>query len=65
MLFGENFNFDVMLCEAKTNNTLDKIEKEKCKWIEENLHIPCYVAYPEKEGRKTIVKLRRWNGNNN
>jgi hypothetical protein len=51
----------LMLVESKTNNKLDKIEKDKMAWIEDNLRIPCYVAYPEKVGRKTEVKLRRWN----
>jgi hypothetical protein len=53
--------FAVQLVECKINNKLDKEEKEKMAWLEENLKIPCFVAYPEKEGRKTIVKLRRWN----
>jgi hypothetical protein len=53
--------FEVQLVESKINNKLDKEEKEKMAWIEENLRIPCFVAYPEKVGRKNQVKLRRWN----
>jgi len=50
-----------ILVESKINNSLDKLEKQKMEWIERELNIPCYVAYPEKIGRKTCVKLRRWN----
>ena len=59
LLFGNTYDFNVILVECKTNNKLDKIEKEKCEWIETNLNIPCYIAYPEKIGRRVNVKLRR------
>lgn len=37
-------NFKPMFVECKTNGYLDKIEKEKVKWIKEKLKIPVFIA---------------------
>ena len=37
-------NFKPMFVECKTNGHLDKIEKEKVKWIREKLKIPVFIA---------------------
>lgn len=36
--------FSVRFVEVKLNKYLDKLEKEKIKWIKNNLHIPVFVA---------------------
>jgi hypothetical protein len=46
--------FHLQLVESKISGKLDKIEKDKCKWIEENLHIPIFIA--TKEGKEIVYK---------
>ena len=58
---GLETHFFPRLIECKTNDKLDKAEKEKCEWIEKNVNIPVFVASPLKSGRKTVIKMRRWN----
>jgi hypothetical protein len=41
--------FEVQLVECKMNGKLDKLEKEKSKWLIDNLHILFYIA---KKGEK-------------
>ena len=47
---GGGYEWKVQLVESKMTGKLDKIEKEKCKWIIENLNIPIFIAsqdYPD------------------
>lgn len=38
--------FDIKLVECKSGRGLDKLEKEKAKWITDNLKIPVFIAQP-------------------
>jgi len=51
-------SFKVKLVECKINGIFDKEEKEKVKWIIENLKIPVEIAYQVKEGRKNKIKYK-------
>jgi len=46
----------VQFIECKMNKYLDKIERKRIKWLKAHFHIPCYIAFQEKEGRKNIIK---------
>ena len=41
---GNSMMYNVRLVESKMAGKLDKIEKEKCDWIKENLKIPVIIA---------------------
>ena len=48
--------YEVIGVEAKSNGILDKVEKEKCKWLlENNIFSRILIAHKEKEGRKIKV----------
>ena len=52
---------EVIGVESKINGKLDKEEKEKCTWLlKNNVFSKIFIAYPEKEGRKIIVKYREF-----
>lgn len=42
----------IMLVESKMAGKLDKIEKQKCDWIKNNLKIPIFIA---SKGEKEII----------
>jgi len=59
--FGPHNYYEVIGVECKTNGYLDKIEKEKCKWLLENkIFSKILISYKEKEGRKIIVKYKEF-----
>lgn len=47
--------FEVQFVECKTNGILDKLEREKSRWIKEKLHIPIFIASKQKIKRKIEV----------
>ncbi len=52
---------EVIGVECKTNGKLDKEEKEKCEWLlKNNVFGKILIAYPEREGRKIIVKYKEF-----
>lgn len=52
--------FQVRFVECKTNGYLDKIEKEKVKWIIENLKIPVFIASKTKVKNKIVVEYKEF-----
>ena len=54
-------NHDINFVECKRGKYLDKIEKEKCAWIEKHLDIPVLVAYPMmKSPRVEVITYKNW-----
>ena len=54
---GFNNIYDVMAVECKTNGYLDKIEREKCRWLlDNNIFSKILIAEKTKEGRKIVIK---------
>jgi len=52
--------WDVQLVESKMTGKLDKIEKEKCEWIIQNLKIPIFIAKKIKDGRRIKVEYEEY-----
>jgi len=46
----------IQFVECKTNGYLDKTEKEKCRWMVDNLGVRILIASKLKEGRKVVIK---------
>lgn len=54
-------NYVLFGVESKTNNKLDKKEKEMATWLLDNNIFPkIYVGFPVKKGRKTLVAYKRF-----
>lgn len=56
LLFDNHYDFKIILIESKVSGELDKLEKEKSRWILDNLHIPIFIASKQKIKRKIEVK---------
>ncbi len=53
--------YEIQGVECKIKGVLDKEEKEKCEWLlKNNVFGKILIAYPEREGRKIIVKYKEF-----
>ena len=64
-VFEDKFSIKANRCvigvEVKSAKYLDKIEKEKCRWLlENNVFSKILIAYKGKEARKTVVKYKEF-----
>jgi len=53
---------EIIGVEVKINGTLDKEEKEKCRWyLDRKVFSKILIAYKVKEGRRVVVKYKEFN----